>query len=130
MADLQLDEGYVTVRRGKGAKGRFVPIDEVGIQALTAYLLDTRSVLYSGDTSGRVFPITRQRLWQIVGSLCRLAGLPESKHPHQLLHRFGSELVKAGLELRQVAAMMGHASTDTTEIYVGLDLEDLQKIFR
>jgi integrase/recombinase XerD len=125
--DLHLDESHLIVCKGKGDKGRFVPIDEPGAQALTEYMERGWPVLYSGAT--RIFPLTRQRIWQILRALCIRAGVPP-KHPHQLRHRFGSEVTKAGLELREVADLMGHESVDTTQQYVGLDLHYLREIFR
>ena len=77
-----------------------------------------------------MFPVTRQRIWQILQELCTRAGITVPKHPHQLRHRLGSSLVRSGLELREVGDILGHASTDTTEIYVTLDLTYLREIFR
>jgi integrase/recombinase XerD len=125
--DLHFDEGYIVIRRGKGDKDRFVPIDQAGERAVTDYMQRARPVLYPGET--RVFPLTRQRIWQILQALCIRARVP-LKHPHQLRHRFGSELTKSGLEMRDVADLMGHSSVDTTLQYVGLDLSYMREIFR
>jgi integrase/recombinase XerD len=137
--DLHLDEGYLIVRAGKGDKDRFVPIDQAGIRALRDYVERARPLLYSDERGWRgrrtdrpdthIFPLTRQRFWQILRELCDLAGI-SGKHPHQLRHRFGSELTRSGLELRDVADLMGHSSVDTTLQYVGLDLDYIRGIFR
>lgn len=125
-ADLQLEEGYITVHHGKGDKDRFVPIDEPGTKALSDYLR-IWPTLYPDET--RIFPLSRQGIWFLLQELCERAKI-SSKHPHQLRHRFGSEMTKSGLELRDVADMMGHCSVDTTQQYVGLDLSYLREIFR
>jgi integrase/recombinase XerD len=138
--DLHLDEGFLIVRAGKGDKDRFVPIDQAGIQALRDYIERARPLLYSGPRCGtapgdqsrrdaKLFPFIRQRVWQILRELCDRAGIA-SKHPHQLRHRFGSELTRSGLELRDVADLMGHSSVDTTQQYVGLDLDYMREIFQ
>ncbi len=152
--DLHLEEGYIIVRSGKGDKDRFAPIDAPGVQALRNYMERGRPALMDATVSvgqissesacqaahakwakakendARIFPFTRQRVWQILRKLCVCAGLPAPKHPHQLRHRLGSSLVQAGLELREVADILGHASTDTTEIYVALDLSYIREVFR
>jgi integrase/recombinase XerD len=126
MADLHLDEGYVVVRHGKGDKDRFVPIDASGAKALSDYIR-VWPALYPQEK--RVFPLTRMRVWQVLQALCERAKITP-KHPHQLRHRFGSELTKSGLEMRDVADLMGHSSVDTTLQYVGLDFGYMREIFR
>ena len=126
LADLHLDEGYIVVRHGKGDKDRFVPIDALGAKALSDYL-QVWPALYPDEA--RLFPFTRQRIWQIMQLVSERAGIA-FKHPHQLRHRFGSELTRSGLEMREVADLMGHSSVDTTLQYVGLDLGYIRKIFR
>lgn len=145
LPDLHLDEGYLIVHEGKGDKDRFVPIDEPATIAARSYLADGRPQMYTAalstrkgwskqwarkrNDSGRVFPFSRQHLWQILRDLCVRASIPR-RHPHQLRHRLGTTLVKQGLELREVADILGHSSTDTTEGYVAVDLNDLRAVFQ
>lgn len=124
--DLRLDEGHIIIRGGKGDKDRFVPIDEAGAKALSDYLRICPA-LYPNET--RIFPFSRQWVWMLLKALCERAKITP-KHPHQLRHRFGSEMTKSGLELREVADLMGHVSVDTTQQYVGLDLNYIREIFR
>jgi len=125
-ADLHLDEGYIVVRHGKGDKDRFVPIDALGAKAVSDYIR-VWPALYPQET--RLFHLTRHRVWQVLQALCERAKITP-KHPHQLRHRFGSELTKSGLEMRDVADLMVHSSVDTTLQYVGLDLGYMREIFR
>jgi len=124
--DLHLDEGYIVVSHGKGDKDRFVPIDASGAKALSDYIR-AWPALYPQET--RLFPFTRVWVWMLLQALCKRAKITP-KHPHQLRHRFGSELTKSGLEMRDVADLMGHSSVDTTLQYVGLDLGYMREIFR
>jgi site-specific recombinase XerD len=50
----------------------------------------------------------------------KAAGLPQldGVSPHDLRHTFGTQAVAAGVELDVVQAMLGHASLNTTSIYV------------
>jgi site-specific recombinase XerC len=128
--DLKLNEGYLFVRQSKGDKDRFVPMDQPAIDALRDYLQRSRGILYPGEKSDRVFPITRQRAWQIIQALGKQAGTSELYHPHQLRHRFGTEMTKAGMGQREVADLMGHSSVDTTQGYVALDTGHLEESFR
>ena len=129
LTDLHLNDEYLVVREGKGDKDRFTPIDKPAVSALCEYLARSRPVLYSRKSPSRVFPFTRQGLVYILHELSGRAGV-QRYHPHQLRHRLGTMLIRQGLELREVADILGHSSTDTTEGYVALDLNDLRKVFR
>jgi integrase/recombinase XerC len=81
-----------------------------GAQATPALLLNARGGRIS-DRYGR----------EIIEGLGRLAGLdvdhPETFGPHVLRHTFGTQLVRAGVDLVTVAELMGHARLDATRIY-------------
>ncbi len=46
------------------------------------------------------------------------AGIPGTLTPHHLRHAFATHAVDAGVSVRDVQAVMGHASLETTMIYV------------
>lgn len=53
------------------------------------------------------------------------AGLPGDLVLYLARHRFGTEALKAGVPLKDVADLMGHASVTTTEIYLHRDVTEL-----
>ena len=46
-----------------------------------------------------------------------------SVHPHLMRHSYGAQLYRLGLSLAEIAKLLGHESTTTTEIYAETDLE-------
>lgn len=56
---------------------------------------------------------------------CRIAKVNEGLHLHSLRHSFASQLVKRGVSLLVVKELLGHSSTQTTEIYTHVENEDL-----
>jgi integrase/recombinase XerD len=118
--DVDLDEGFVTVRAGKGDKDRFVPMDGLAAGVLREYLASADLL------DNRIFPLSPQRVWQMLDGLSDAAGIPHI-HPHQLRHRFGTEMAKTGIEIRELADIMGHSSVDTTQGYIGLDMDFLRR---
>ena len=65
-----------------------------------------------------LWPITRQSANRQVGALMRRAGIEGPQAcPRGLRHSFGVAAVEAGVPLPTVAAMLGHASLNTTAIY-------------
>ncbi len=63
----------------------------------------------------RLFPITRQRVHQIVRRAARTAGL--SAHPHTMRHSFAIACVLARVPVLVLAEWLGHASLEATLIY-------------
>lgn len=133
--DVIRDAGIVRVT-GKGDKDRIVPLGSPAVAAIDHYERDCRPLLERPDRArpelflsrtGR--PLDRNRLWQIVTTLARRAGLPHT-HPHMLRHSFATHLLSGGADLRVVQEMLGHSDIATTEIYTHVDRSRLKEVVR
>jgi site-specific recombinase XerD len=118
-------KGIVTVRSGKGAKYRQVPLNTDARRVISEYLevrpQDGGERLFIGQ---RGTGLTPSAVWRVVKQYGLRAGLDIS--PHTLRHTFGTRLVRSkGVDLVTVAAMMGHESLDTTAIYTRPSEEDM-----
>jgi site-specific recombinase XerD len=120
-SDVHLGERYLMVHAGKGDKDRIAPLNDRAIAAIRDYQASRLS------DEGPLFPISRQRAWQILADASQSA-LGRHVHPHELRHLLGTELAKR-LELREVADLLGHESIDTTQFYLALDLDGIEKAF-
>ena len=137
MGDLDLQRGVVAVT-GKGGKRRLVPLGEIALEHLSAYLR-ARSEQAAGKTrkvnahvfpSPRGGPLTRQAFWKIVRRTARAAGLREDVYPHQLRHSFATHLLSGGADLRSVQLMLGHSDVVTTEIYTHVTRDHVRDAHR
>lgn len=133
LEDLDLEHSFLTVRQGKGSKDRIAPLNRAAIDALKAYVEIGRPNFHF-DSSPYVFvsnrgdSLTRQLVFQQFRELAERT-LGKKISPHWLRHSFGTALINGGADLRAVQQMMGHASIDTTQIYLDLDLTALRKIY-
>jgi integrase/recombinase XerD len=141
VSDLDLSRGLVSAL-GKGNKRRIVPLGDVALDRLGAYL----SARDAGPAAGRaravekssplVFrsprggQLTRQGFWKIVGRYARGVGIRGRVHPHQLRHSFATHLLAGGADLRSVQAMLGHSSVATTEIYTHVTRDQVRNAHR
>ena len=132
-ADVDLRRGVVSVL-GKGSKRRLVPLGEVALAHLEAYLAARTSAEVRATTtlflSPRGGPLTRQGFWKIVGQYARAAGITARVHPHRLRHSFATHLLTGGADLRSVQTLLGHAHVVTTEIYTHVSREHLRAVHR
>jgi integrase/recombinase XerD len=121
-SELDRQRGVVSPL-GKGQKRRLVPVGEVALGAVDAYLATVRAHVRNAETSPYLFVsprgkhFTRQGFWKIVKRYAVVAGITMALSPHKLRHSFATHLLRGGADLRAVQAMLGHADLGTTEIY-------------
>jgi integrase/recombinase XerC len=133
VSDIDLREGMVLVRRGKGGKSRHVPLGAHAKQALETWLTardgycpGERQAVFLSRRGERIAPRTVQaRLarWQ------HKLGISERLHPHRLRHSFASHLLESSGDLRAVQELLGHASLSTTQVYTHLDFQHLAQVY-
>jgi integrase/recombinase XerD len=133
LEDVKLDMGYVLVR-GKGDKERIVPLGRSAQDALTTYLRHARPLLAGSRNSPYVFigrgarKLSRQRVWQMVGSAASNTGRHAS--PHMLRHSCATHMVENGADLRTVQTILGHSDISTTQVYTHVALDRLKSVYQ
>lgn len=130
MADMDVTEGQLLIRFGKGNKQRLVPVGTKAVQAIEKWLNyrpDTPAsaifISLRGQRLGRRSVELRLQKW------CRKHALPEHVHPHMLRHSFASHLLESSQDIRAVQELLGHADISTTQIYTHLDFQHLARIY-
>jgi integrase/recombinase XerD len=136
--EIDLRAGYVRVV-GKGNKQRIVPLGEVAVEAVEAYLEQTRGRLLAncggpGSTpdlfvTRRGSSMTRQAFWKNIKKYARRADIDKPISPHKLRHSFATHLLERGADLRIVQTLLGHANIDTTQIYTHVAQARLKKMY-
>jgi site-specific recombinase XerD len=131
-SDLQLTKPYQLRLVGKGRKVRWCPLWPQTAQLLRAWcverLLDLRSEA-PVFINQRGLPLSRFGVRFVLAKYVRLAaqhqpGLAGKRlHPHTLRHSTAVHLLKSGVDLPTIAHWLGHASVNTTNRYVTVDLE-------
>jgi site-specific recombinase XerD len=124
--EIQMRQGHWAVVDliGKGGHIRTVPIPAWVKTALDQWIRAARV------TEGRIFRgvaktgkvwgsgVSQNVVWYVVRSCCRRAGL-ERIAPHDLRRTCAKLCHDSGGELEQIQFLLGHASVQTTERYVG-----------
>jgi integrase len=106
---------------GKGGKLREIPLHPGFAEALTAYFDQQPRCI----VSGRLVPIGKSRAAGIVVDFSLRFGRRFSTHT--LRRTFGRNLWLRGIPIETISELMGHASTDMTRLYLGLNLSDMRK---
>ena len=115
--DLTYEHTYSTwVLRvsGKGQKLRFVPLNSEAVEAILPVI----------PPSGRIFPrLNRRRVYYVFEKWGKVAGV--DLHPHALRHGFATRLIRNQVDVFSVQKLLGHERTETTSLYVNLEMSDL-----
>ncbi|HEX5307383.1 MAG TPA: site-specific tyrosine recombinase XerD [Dyella sp.] len=134
LAGLNLRQGVLRVT-GKGGKDRLVPVGELALERIEAYLKDARPALARGRQPSALFlsqrgeGMTRQMFWTLVKRYGQRVGIaPKRISPHVLRHSFATHLLNHGADLRALQMLLGHSSLSTTQIYTLVAKEGLKRL--
>jgi len=136
LGDLRFGDRRVLITEGKGGHQRLIPVSARFFTEVSSYLDTERP---AGASTDRVFvvlkgqrramPLTAAGLDEILGGARRRAGLAQATC-HQLRHTCLTQLRKAGMALEAVQAQAGHASIESTRIYLHLGDDWLASQYR
>lgn len=135
LVDLRWRSGEIVVRGKGNVVDRMPLLPEVG-EALASYIRSDRPKIPSRRVFIRLWPPIREiagrgTITAVVRSAIEKAGLhPPVRGPHLLRHTLGTLLVRAGASMGEIAEVLRHHSTGTTELYAKVDIEGLRSIAR
>ncbi len=126
LPDLRFGERRVFIAEGKGGHQRLIPVSPRFFAEVSAYLdaerpagagTDRVFVVLKGPRRGQ--PLSADGLDEILDGARGRAGLSRATC-HQLRHTCLTRLREAGMALEAVQAQAGHASIESTRIYLHL----------
>ncbi|MGM9786693.1 MAG: site-specific tyrosine recombinase XerD [Candidatus Cryptobacteroides sp.] len=130
VSDIFWEEGFVKVV-GKGDKERLVPVGQMALDAVSAYLEARPLPEGNGDDilfiNRRGNALSRVWVFKMVREYALKAGVRKNISPHTFRHSFATHLIENGADLRVVQEMLGHENIVTTEIYTHVSSETWQK---
>jgi type 1 fimbriae regulatory protein FimB len=128
LADLDIKNGTITVRRLKGSRTSVGALTNVQGQpllsitrVLNAWLeerqtwQDATDFVFVSQKGGK---LDRSAFFRVFQTAATDAGLPpEKRHPHSLKHSLGFAMVEANRSLTTIQNALGHRSVASTGIY-------------
>jgi site-specific recombinase XerD len=107
----------IRIEQGKGNKDRYTILSPLLLEELRSYWKACHPTLW-------LFPSTddkqmnRATAQVIFKKAKRLAGITKQVSFHTLRHCFATHLLEAGVDLRTIQIIMGHASIKSTALYL------------
>jgi integrase/recombinase XerD len=141
--DVDLQQLQLTVRKGKNAKDRIVPLGEIAADFICEYLISARPKLAASPRKRDLQPenerlfisknglqLTKANLVWLFEKYVKKAALKAHFTPHSLRHSCATHMLKHGADIRYIQEMLGHASVATTQIYTKVEVTDLRAMHR
>lgn len=117
---------------GKGRRERQVFLTNDWITELMSAYLRTRDILDLGHSrllfNRRHEPLTASAMRARLRKAAQVAGLGARVTPHMLRHTAATQLIEAGVDIRYIQRLLGHASLSTTEIYTHISDNALRRV--
>jgi len=127
--DVDPKRMVLRIRGSKRGRERYVMLSPRLLSALRAYWKVARPGaphLFCGRKPGTL--LTRGAVHKAIAAAARRAGLGKCVGPHTLRHSFATHLLEAGTDLRTLQVLLGHASIDSTSIYLHVSTARTQSI--
>lgn len=123
LTEMQGVRGFLF--RGKRSQQRFVPLQRSAQSLIDSYLDESHDGgewMFSGYRGLPMRPDSVRKVTRRMAGTCKeLEGLS----PHLLRHTFATEAIRAGMDLKKLQALLGHASIETTSRYLHPDAQML-----
>lgn len=127
--DIDSRRMRIHVRCGKGAKARQAVLAARLVEPLRehARLWQLSAEDWLFPSRRRCRPIDGSTIQSAVSAAAQRAGLSQRVTPHVLRHSYATHSLQAGVDLRTLQHLLGHASLRTTARYLHVTEEGLQR---
>jgi integrase/recombinase XerD len=128
VTDIDASRMVVTVRHGKGAKDRQVPLSARLLSALRRWWSTHRHPrwLFPGQTPAG--HLSDGQVQRIARRVVKRAGLRKKATLHTLRHSYATHLLEAGVDVVTLQKLLGHSDLSTTARYLHLSTRQMQKL--
>jgi integrase/recombinase XerD len=128
--DILFDKNLLYVRKGKGYRERYVPINKQVKADLQEYIFNQRNELLNNKKNEALLLGRRGQRWSVHGIYGRLQLLKNQTNNeklkqksfglHILRHSIATHLLQSGMKLEYISRFLGHKSLETTQRYTHL----------
>jgi len=107
-----IHEDFLIVHEGKNKKDRVIPLS-------THIAMRLKSFIEGKKPDEKVFSLKPPSITMKIKAFARRAGINEL-HTHALRHKFATDLLEHGADIRSVQHLLGHENLSTTQVYLSL----------
>ncbi len=134
LEDIDLSNGYLTVRSGKGDKDRVLPLSPSVCDLIQNYILIVRPALITGKDDGYLIlnrwgtKMTPNAIWAVVKKVAKDSCINKNVSTHTFRHSTATHMLRNGAPIRHIQELLGHGSLESTQIYTKVTINDLKEV--
>jgi integrase/recombinase XerD len=134
LQDLNQTDGWLTIRMGKGAKDRVVPLGKAALHFIQLYLEKTRP-FFAGKHKIDILFLTQHgeklhhdTVNQIIEHAAKKARIKRNVSAHAIRHTCATLMLRGRADIRHIQELLGHKSLSSTQIYTKVEISDLKRV--
>lgn len=127
VTDIHSDRMMIRVEQGKGRKDRYTLLSERVLHELRSYWKIKRNPVWLFPGKDPTCHLSVRGAQETYVAAAKRAGVRRRGGIHTLRHCFATHLMEAGVDLRIIQTLMGHASILTTMRYLQVTQTRLEK---
>ncbi len=132
--DIDTDSPYLEILDAKGGKNRDIPLHGLVVDAYKKWMKAKISLQFQNQycyinlKSGN--PLCDRTIQWIVKNIAKESRIQKDISPHKCRHTFATSLLKSGANIKDIQELLGHASIETSALYLHSDQERKQDVIR
>lgn len=127
--DIDAAQMAIRVEQGKGSKDRFAKLSPALLTLLRDWWRTCRSPVWLFPSPcGVMRHITPRQFSRSCVAAARQARIDKHVTLHTLRHSFATHLLEAGVDIRVIQVMLGHAKLETTAIYTRVSPKMIESV--
>ncbi len=107
-----IHKDFLVVREGKNKKDRVIPLSP-------PIALRLKNFVEGKKPNDKVFGLAPPSITMKIKGFARRAGI-DNIHAHTLRHKFATDLLEHGADVRSVQHLLGHENLSTTQVYLSI----------
>lgn len=129
LSDIDSGRMMIHIRQGKFNKDRYVPLSPIILKGLRKYYCACRPVdyLFNGKEPGSQLSTMGMR--SALREAVKKCNLQKGITLHTLRHSYATHLLEFGMDIVSIKELLGHASINTTMVYLHVAKPDRSNLF-
>jgi integrase/recombinase XerD len=122
--DIDSANMQIHIRLGKGNKDRYTILAKANLKILREYWNLYRPGIWLFPSVNPENHLTTRTIERIFQQAKQKAGIKKDASIHTLRHSFATHMLESGVDINYIQLLLGHASVQTTCIYIHLTRKD------
>lgn len=127
ISDIDTENKFISIRKGKGNIDRKVMLDDIILNLLRVYYIEYRpnEFLFNGAKGNEY---SERSVQNVIKKAARDVGINKRISSHSLRHSCFTQLIKNGVDIRHIQKLAGHKNIETTARYLQISDTDVLNI--